>query len=140
MNQENKPCLYRKVMVIDDSQIDRYVASYNIKRYAFAEEIIELESAKAALEYIKASLEQPENLPELIFLDIRMPEMDGFQFLEEYEKLPSMVQTKCIIMMLSSSLDYADHVKALQNKFVNRFLNKPLDKERLGMLTSVMLH
>src|SRR5215212_7007965 len=105
MNQENGKFIYGKVMVIDDSHIDRYVASYNIKRHFFAEEIILKDSAKSALEYLKMSIDTPENLPQFIFLDIRMPEMDGFQFLEEYEKLPETVKKKCIIMMLSSSLD-----------------------------------
>ena len=129
--------IYKKVMVIDDSQIDRFVAEYNLRKYLFAEEIILQNSAKGALEYLKARTDKPEEIPQFIFLDIRMPEMDGFQFLEEYEKLPDEIKKKCIIMMLSSSLSPDDHERAEKNKFVNRFLNKPLDIEKLDALASI---
>ena len=137
MSEQNGKYLYKKVMVVDDSEADRYVASYNIKRYCFAEEVIVKESARGALEYLKSSAGTPENLPHYIFLDIRMPEIDGFAFLEEYEKLPEAVRKNCIIMMLSSSLNPEDHQRAEQNKFVNRFLNKPLDKEKLETLAQL---
>jgi len=122
---------YKKVMVIDDTEIDRYIARTNIQKYAFAEEVICKESAKTALEYLKLFCDQPDELPQLIFLDIRMPEMDGFGFLEEYAKLPDAIKKNCIIMMLTSSLNADDQEKALNNKYVNRFLNKPLSKDKL---------
>lgn len=120
-------------MVIDDSQMDRYVAQYNIKKTCFAEEIIMMESAKAALEYIRKSIAEKQNLPDFIFLDIRMPEIDGFQFLEEYSKL-ILSQAKPILMMLSSSLSPEDHRRAAKNEYVEGFISKPLDKEKLQAL------
>ena len=129
--------MYKKVMVIDDSETDRYVASYNIKRHGFAEEVIVKEAAMDALEYLRSVVNTPEELPQFIFLDIRMPEMDGFDFLKEYEKLPEVIQKKCIIMMLSSSLDPEDYERAASSKFVNGFLSKPLDKEKLNELKAL---
>jgi CheY-like chemotaxis protein len=63
-----------------------------------------------------------------------MPDMDGFGFLEAYEKLPSAIKLNCVVMMLSTSLNANDHEKARANQYVTRFLNKPLDKEKLEML------
>ena len=137
MSDINGKYSYKKVMVIDDSEIDRYVASYNINRFFFAEETILMESAKRALDYLR-TVTKPEDLPQFIFLDIRMPEIDGFGFLDEYEKLPEMIKTNCIVMMLSSSLNPDDHEKAAKNKFINRFVNKPLDGTKLESLVWVV--
>jgi len=57
--------------------------------------------------------------------------LTAFGFLEEYEKLPDTVRKNCIIMMLSTSLNPDDHERAKNNRYVERFLNKPLDEEKL---------
>ena len=131
MNNADKIFHYKLVMIIDDSKIDRFLVELNIKKYDFAEEIISKESAKSALQYLALSADSPEKLPELIFLDIRMPEIDGFGFLGEYEKLPDSVKKNCIVMMLSSSLDPEDLDRAEKNKYVKRFVNKPINGQKL---------
>jgi len=130
MSESNHTHRCQKVMVIDDTQVDRFIAEHNIKKFSFAKEVICKESAKKGLEYLLLFCDHPEELPQLIFLDIRMPEMNGFDFLAEYEKLPEQIRKNCIIMMLSSSLNPDDHEKAKSNKYVSMFLNKPLDKEK----------
>jgi len=134
MVSENENPIYKRVMIIDDTYVDRYVAERNIIKYGISESVISKESAKAALEFLKSCESDPELLPQLIFLDIRMPEMDGFGFLEEYEKLPETVKANCVVMMLSTSLNPEDHEKVKGNKYVSRFLNKPLDKEKIDQL------
>ena len=122
-------------MVIDDSQIDLYIAEISIKKSAFAQDVIAKNSGAGALEYLSES--SPEELPELIFLDINMPEMNGFEFLDAFEKLPEALHKTCNIMMLSSSLDPEDQNRVKQNKFVSRFVNKPLVREKLNEILSV---
>ncbi len=84
---------------------------------------------KDALTFLSTASE--EKLPEIIFLDINMPDMDGFAFLEEFEKLPDNVHKKSKIVMLSSSDSFKDLNRANKNKYVRRFLNKPLTQNML---------
>ncbi|SFD55725.1 CheY chemotaxis protein or a CheY-like REC (receiver) domain [Chitinophaga sp. CF118] len=114
-------------MVIDDNPVDRYIAERIFTKYEFAEEIVCIDSAKKALEYLISFKDIPDKLPHLIFLDIMMPEMNGFQFLDEYKNLPETIKQNCIILMLTTSIHSEDHDKANDNPYVNRFLNKPLN-------------
>jgi CheY-like chemotaxis protein len=131
MTEGNTPA-YKKILVIDDTEIDRYIAQRNITKYHFAEEVVLHESAASALEYLSSLESTPEELPQLIFLDILMPEMNGFDFLEAYAKLPDAIKKNSIIIMLSTSLNADDHEKAKSNRYVAQFVNKPVDKDALA--------
>lgn len=127
---------FEKVMVVDDAEIDRFLAKKVLTKHAFAREVLPLESAVNALDYLADNQENKDALPDLIFLDINMPRMNGFDFLEEYKKLPETVKKKCIIVMLSSSLLPEDRELALNNPYVCQFINKPLTADKLKDVTN----
>ena len=122
-------------MVIDDSYTDRYIASYIIRKNNFASEIISQESAGNALKYLKELSVTPKDLPQLIFLDIHMPGIDGFGFLDEYDKLPDSVKSNCNIIVLSAWFSPDEKERAKKSIYVSRFLSKPLEKEHLEELS-----
>jgi CheY-like chemotaxis protein len=87
------------------------------------------ETAKETLEFLKNA--KSDDLPEIIFLDIIMPGMDGFQFLEEFEKLGDGIVKQSKVVLLSTSDSFKDLNRANKNKLVRKFLNKPLTNEML---------
>src|SRR5437762_5643958 len=99
---------YKKVLLIDDNEIDNFINKKLLLKTQFAEDIVDKTTAMAALEYLQSNSSSPENLPDVIFLDIMMPIMDGFGFLDEYDKLPDAVKSKIRIIMLSSTESFKD--------------------------------
>lgn len=123
--------MFKKVMVIDDTLVDRYIAEKLVKRFAFAGEVMLIEFAQDALDYLSQRAENTGELPDVIFLDIKMPGMDGFGFLEKFEELSETVKNYCKIIMVSSSIDPVDIHRANENKYVIKFVNKPLNLDAL---------
>jgi CheY-like chemotaxis protein len=120
---------YQSVMLIDDNSLDNFINKKMIESNGFAENVVTYQEAKEALTFLKTATES--TWPEIIFLDIMMPEMDGFMFLDEFEKLPENQRMKIKIVMLSTSESFRDLNRANKNPFVRKFLNKPLTQQVL---------
>lgn len=118
-------------MLIDDNEVDLKINSKIITMSKLFEEIIICQSGDEALAYLKRNVNDEQNLPDFILLDIQMPEMDGFEFLELFKKFPEKLKVKCLIAMLSSTLDFGDIKKAEANPYVIKLLKKPLFPKEL---------
>lgn len=126
----------KEIMLIDDNSIDNYIAKIVTEKENIAEIITVKSSSIEALDYLK---NKTDNFPELIFLDIRMPVMDGFGFLHEFSKFTEDKKTNCAIVMLSSSLSNADMEVATNNPQVIDYLSKPISKEKLTKILNLLI-
>jgi CheY-like chemotaxis protein len=119
----------KTILLIDDSQIDNFIHKTVLTKAAIATSIISKSSGQDALDLLHILKENPEEFPEVIFLDITMPVMNGFEFLKEYTKLPQYVKEKCDVFILSSSIDPEDTKRAKACPEVTEHLTKPLSNE-----------
>lgn len=126
---------YQRVMLIDDNEIDNIINEKIIEANNFAEQIFVFQTAQAGLDFLVEHQNDGTKLPEIIFLDINMPIMDGFQFLEKFQAYPDLVKETCKIIMLSSSISPKDIDRAASNRFVKKYLNKPLNARYLDAIT-----
>lgn len=119
------------ILLIDDDFDDNVFHKIVIRKMNIAETIDEANDGIEALEHLKARRIPPE----LIFLDINMPKMNGWEFLERYKHIDAKQKAKTIIMMLSTSANPDEIKKAREIEEVSGFKTKPLSKE---MLTEIM--
>ncbi len=120
----------KHLLLVDDSELDNMVNCRMVERNNYAANIVVKTTAMAALNYLSDTFQNNrERLPEMIFLDIRMPEMDGFGFLEKFHQMDDIIKEKCRVVMVSSSIDPDDYQKAADNPYVVKFVNKPLTND-----------
>ena len=125
----------KNVLLIDDSESDNFYHARKITKMGITDNIHMCFSGMEALEYLKSELDGIHPQPTLIFLDINMPGMNGWEFLEEYEKLELAQQGEIVLTMLSNSIDERDKHKAEGYKTVQGFYSKPLNED---YLTSIL--
>ncbi len=117
-------------MLVDDDVNTNIYHEIILKQANAAEDIVIFQNGKLALEYLKTG----DNKVDLIFLDINMPIMNGWQFLENYDLLNENKKARQIIVMLTASMNDDDKTKAFSFDIVEDFINKPLSVELVNKL------
>lgn len=129
---------FYSVMLVDDNEIDNLINQKMLEATAVCERIYLHTGAKSAIEFLKnidkVADDNPDIIPEVIFLDIDMPLMDGFQFLDQFENLSDRIRAKSKIVMLTSSINPQDVSRSRKSSYVKKYLNKPLTQDALKKL------
>ncbi|MBL4658563.1 MAG: response regulator [Flavobacteriales bacterium] len=123
------------ILLIDDDEPTNFINEIVIKKADCAEKVVTKQSAMQALEFL-TSKENGLPTPDLILLDINMPVMSGWEFLEEYRALQGIQKGEIIIIMLTTSLNPRDQTMAESIKEISGFKHKPLIGEMLNEILS----
>jgi CheY-like chemotaxis protein len=125
---------FETVMIIDDNIVDLYITSRMVTKNNFSKKVLEYSAAEEALKYLQENQDNIPALPQVILIDIYMPRMSGFQFLEAYDKLPSTLKNHCKAYIISSTIDDFDIARAHSDKNVISFQVKPITKQFLDRI------
>lgn len=116
--------LVDQIILIDDSEIDLFIQKRFLEVFNFGKQLKTFVSARTALDWLRTS--ESHNMPQLIFLDLNMPDIDGFGFLLNFSQLPESTRRGIRIVILTSSNSRTDLDKALAFENVVQFITKPL--------------
>ncbi len=122
------------VMIIDDNMVDLYIISRMITKNNFGKKVLHYTEAEEAMKYLQENQDNITMLPQVIFVDIYMPLMSGFEFLEAYNRLSETLKDYCKAYIISSTIDNEDIARSNSNKNVVSFHVKPITKEFLDRI------
>jgi len=124
---------FKKIMIVDDNEFDSYITARLIQNSNLATEVIEFNSAKLALEFLVENQNNTKILPDVILLDIYMPLMDGFEFIEKFKGLSAEANSYCKICVVSTTVnDYYIHKAKIDENI--KFTSKPITTDFLNSL------
>ncbi len=129
--------VFENVLIVDDTEMDVHFTVNIIKRSSIVKNIIIKQSVLEGLDYLQNCKYNRDPIPELIFLDMNMPHLDGFDFLEAFQQLDTRIKRYSKVVMLSATTDPNDIEKAVSNPTISHFIRKPLSMEALIRLTQL---
>jgi len=126
----------KKAVLIDDSDIDLFIQKRFLEVYHFSDELEMYNSANEALTSLKT---KETAAPDVIFLDLNMPDADGFTFLKNFSNLPASIVTKSKIVVLTSSESNIDRDSVMKYSSVIHFITKPLKHTDIEELKTIFV-
>ena len=125
-------------MLIDDDEIFTYIIKKIIEESEISEQITIFNNGRDAINYLTEVAEEETLLPKVIFLDLNMPLLDGWGFLDEYIRLKPKMCKKINLYVITSSVSTYDHEKSKEYSDITDFIVKPLAKEKFISIVKKM--
>ena len=125
--------------IIDDDEIYKYGFRKFVTVKHFCKNILDFANGIEAINYLKSPANK-DRIPNVIFLDIDMPVMDGWGFMEAFEKIKPKLHKDITIFMVTSSMNYKDIVRATSNKYITDYISKPIDLHEFTAAFNAGLH
>lgn len=126
------------VYIIDDDKIYRYVFERQLRKQDEQVTIAQFTNGATAFEAVQEASIKGKNIPSIIFLDLNMPIMNGWEFLDAFERIPESLQKQMHIFVVSSSINQKDMQNAKANPHVEDYLIKPVRPEQLKKILSAI--
>ena len=121
----------KKIMIVDDNLIDQMITAHILKTNLVNREVLVMESAILALDYLHTNKYNPEAIPSIIFLDLDMPGMNGIEFMQHFKNFEPSLKNACRIIVLTGSDIQADIELISAQPDVVKLLTKPLRKHEI---------
>ncbi|TZF85824.1 response regulator (plasmid) [Pedobacter sp. BS3] len=118
-----------RVFIIDDDPIHQRIAQIMIDKYQLFDSYASYTDASQALEFLEKNAHLAHNLPDVILLDLNMPVIDGWAFLDQYEMIAEKMKKAVKIYIVTSSVDEKDKLRSQKYTYVSGFISKPLSPD-----------
>lgn len=126
----------KSILLVDDDESTNFINSIFIKNLDIDVDVYKTLNGAEALEILNSSELDEDFFPCLIILDINMPIMTGWSFLEHFKKLSPKLKEQCVIVMTTVSEDEKDIIRASKNEDVKKYHQKPMSDEKFSQLIS----
>jgi CheY-like chemotaxis protein len=117
-----------KIVIIDDDPIDHFLIQHVMQDVDYFDKTTYTMDGDLVLDYIEANQAVPEALPDVILLDLNMPNFSGWDFLDRYNEITSSLKKDIKVYILTSSVRPTDRERSGQYPFIKAFISKPLDE------------
>ena len=121
----------KTIYIVDDDGLYTLLLKKKIEKLNICNIILSFKNGEEAIADLRVQIEEQDHLPDIILLDINMPVMNGWEFMDEFSKMSSKLPKEVDIYICSSSIASEDRVRAEANKAIKKYLTKPIETETL---------